>query len=494
MGRFRDECCETVTNSDTWRKHRDEKPPDRRLRASKYARPPVKSTVEALEGNKVKLSVEVEPAELDRAIDGAFKRIAHEVRIPGFRPGKAPRRILEARLGTDAARQEALREALPEWYAAAVVEHDVDVIAPPEIDITAGAEDGDVVFDAVVEVRPKINVGGYDSLRVPVPTPVVDDEAIDAQIERLRSQFGELRVVERPASDGDHVSIDIAGSVDGEPVEGLTADDYLYEVGSGSIVPEIDEHLRGAKVGDILVFDAEHPDPDEEDPIALRILVKEVKEKVLPALDDEWANEASEFETVDALRDDFRARIGAVKRVQAQLALRQGVIDELTKLVSDEPPEALITAEVDRRARDLVHRLSHQGASVEQYLEAIGKTPDELTAELREAAQSSVKADLALRAVIDAEGITADDAEVDAEVERLAQQVSEPVTKLRKELERGGQIEAVRSDVTRGKALEWLADHAEVVDEDGNVIDRALLEAPPLESEEATAEPEESTE
>ena len=460
----------------------------------------MKSTVEALEGNKVKLSVAVDQSEIDKAIDGAFKRIAKEVRIPGFRPGKAPRRVLEARLGLDMARQEALREALPEWYAQAVVDNDVDVIAAPEIDITSGAEEGDVVFDAVVEVRPKINVAGYQSLRVPVPSPIVSDEDVDAQLERLRGQFGELRTVERSARDGDHVSIDIAGSVHDEPIDGLTADDYLYEVGSASIVPEMDDQLRGAKVGDILVFDAEHPDPDEEHAISLRILVKEVKEKVLPELNDEWANEASEFDTVDALREDFRARIGAVKRVQSQLALRHAVIAELVKLVDDEPPEALVAMEVDRRVRDLVHRLQHQGASVEQYLMATGKTGDQLTDELKEQALEAVKADLALRAVTEAEGITADDAEVDAEVERLAAQLEQKPEKLRKELERAGQIEAVRSDVTRGKALEWLADHAEVVDEDGNVIDRALLEPPPPTDPESAAdhmdaaEPEEPTE
>lgn len=438
----------------------------------------MKSTVEALEGNKVKLSVEVDQTELEKAIDSAFRRIAHEVKIPGFRPGKAPRRILEARLGSDVARQEALRESLPEWYAQAVQDNDVDVIAAPEIDITSGQEDGEVVFDAVVEVRPKINVGGYGSLRVTVPSPLVDDSDIDAQIERLRGQFGELRTVERPAADGDHVSIDIAGSVHDEPVEGLTADDYLYEVGSASIVPEIDEHLRGAKVGDILVFDAEHPDPEEEHAISFRILVKEIKEKVLPELTDEWANEASEFDTVEELRDDFRNRLGAVKRVQSQLSLRQGVVDELVKLVDEEPPDALVVAELDRRVRDLVHRLSHQGATIEQYLMATGRDPDEFTNELKQQAVDAVKADLALRAVIEAEGITADDDEVDAEIERLAQQMEEKPAKLRKELERGGQIEAVRSDVTRGKALEWLSDHAEAVDSDGNVIDRSLLEPP----------------
>lgn len=456
----------------------------------------MKATVEALEGNKVKLSVEVDEAEIDKAIDAAFRRIAKEVRIPGFRPGKAPRRILEARLGTDMARQEALREALPEWYARAVDEHHVDVIAPPEIDITGGAEDGAISFDAVVEVRPRINVAGYDNLRVTVPSPVVSDDDVDAQVERLRTQFGELRTVDRPGTDGDHVTIDIAGSIGGEPVDGLTADDYLYEVGSGSIVPEIDEHVRGGKVGDIFVFDADHPDPESEDVISLRILVKEVKEKVLPDVDDEWANEASEFGTVESLRDDFRARIGSVKRVQAQLALRNGVIESLTQLVDEDPPEALVASEGDRRVRDLVHRLSHQGATVEQYLMATGQSGDDLTNELRAQAVGAVKADLALRAVIEAEGITADDDEIEAELARIAAQIGQPLDKVRRDVERGGRIEAVRSDVTRGKALEWLADHAEVVDEDGKVIDRALLE-PPAQDDAAAAdehdEPEETT-
>jgi trigger factor len=174
-----------------------------------------------------------------------------------------------------------------------------------------------------------------------------------------------------------------------------------------------------------------------------------------------------------------------VKRVQSQLALRQGVIDELVKLVSEEPPDALVNGEMERRVRDLVHRLSHQGATLDQYLEATGQPPQAFTEQLKEQATSAVKADLALRAVIDAEQITADDDEVDAEIERLAQQVEQKPEKLRKELERGGQIEAVRSDVTRGKALEWLADHAEAVDDDGNVIDRSLLEPPIPDSDES---------
>jgi len=451
----------------------------------RYTAPPVKSSVEVLEGHKVKLSVEVDEAEFDEAIDAAFKRIAREVRIPGFRPGKAPRRILEARLGPDVARQEALREALPEYYARAVGEHEVDVIAAPEIDITAGQEDGPVQFDAVVEVRPRIQVAGYANLRVEVPNPAVTDEEIGAQVDRLRRQFGELQIVERAARDGDHLTVDIAGSIAGEPVDGLTVEDYLYEVGTGAVVPELDDHLRGAKVGDILVFDAAHPDPEVTDPIQFRVLVKEVKEQVLPEATDEWAAEASEFETLEELRADLAERVGGVKRVQAMLALREGVIDSLVKLVDDEPPAAMIDSEVQRRVEDLAHRLSHQGASIQQYLEATGTSVDDLIAQFRDQAASAVKADLAIRAVIDAEGIEADDEEIEAELQRIAAQVEQPVEEVRTQLERGGQLSAVRSDVTRGKALEWLADRAEVVDQEGVVIDRSALEPPTPAAEES---------
>ena len=183
------------------------------------------------------------------AVDAAFKKIAKEVRLPGFRPGKAPRKVLEARLGPLAGREQALQDSLPEYYSAAVIEHDVDVIAPPEIDITGGQESGDVAFDAVVEVRPTIEVPGYGGLSVTLERPGVDEEALDAQIDRMRDLDSTLEAVDRPAQDGDTVTIDIAGTLDGEAQPGLTADDYSYTVGSGAITPEVDEHLVGATAG-----------------------------------------------------------------------------------------------------------------------------------------------------------------------------------------------------------------------------------------------------
>jgi trigger factor len=447
----------------------------------------MKSSVEPLEGNKVKLSIEVDENEFDKAIDAAFRKIAREVRIPGFRPGKAPRRLLEARIGSEVARQEALRDALPDYYARAVRENSVDVIAPPEIDITAGEDEGIVTFDAVVEVRPRVQVPGYGGLRVTVPSPVAGGDDVDRQIDRLREQHAELNAVSRPARDGDHVSIDLNGTRHGEPVEGLSASDYLYELGSGSVVPELDTQLQGARAGDILKFNAVVPalqsDTDSGE-VTLQVLVKEVKEKVLPEPTDEWAAEASEFETIAELRDDLRERISSVKRLQTQLALRDEVIGALVELVEEEPPEPLVQGELERRVRDLAHRLAHQGADIATYLQATGRSEEELLAELRDGALRAVKADLALRAVADAETLEATDDEIDAEVARLAQRMDEKPAKVRRELERAEQMPAVTSDVRKGKALEWLVEHVEVVDEDGNTIDRSELTLPSADAEE----------
>src|SRR5437016_2566361 len=222
-----------------------------------HSLPGMKAVVEPLEGNKVKLSVEVDEHEFERALDQAFRKIAREVRIPGFRPGKAPRRVLEARLGKDVARQEALREALPDYYSRALQETDVDAIAAPEIDITAGQEEGPVAFDAVVEVRPHLKLAGYGGLRVTVPNPTVTEADITAQVDRLRNNFGELTPIGRPAKDGDFLTIDLKGTRHGEPVAGMSTDDLLYELGSGTVLPELDRELQGAKVGDILKFNAD---------------------------------------------------------------------------------------------------------------------------------------------------------------------------------------------------------------------------------------------
>jgi trigger factor len=433
----------------------------------------MKAVVEPLEENKVKLTIQVDEQEFEKDIDAAFRKIAREVRIPGFRPGKAPRRILEARLGKETGRAEALRDALPGYYSKAVRDNDVDVVAAPEIDITAGQDSGPVEFDAVVEVRPQLHLAGYGGLRVVVPSPVVTDEDIDGQVDRLRGNFGELVEINRPAIDGDFLTIDLHGSRHGEAVAGLTTEDFLYEVGSGTVLSELDEQLRGAKVGDILAFDAEIPG---DDPANLRVLVKEVKEKKLPEVTDEWASEASEFDTVEELRADIAKRMGLVKRVQSTLALRNGAIDALVELVDIDPPASLIDAEVERRVQDLGRRLEGQGATIAEYLEASGESPEQFVASLREGSVPAVKADLALRAVAEAEQLEPTDQDIDEEIDRLAASYKVKPNELRRSLERADQMPAVRSDWKKSKALDWLVKNVEIVDSDGQPIDRALLE------------------
>ncbi len=452
----------------------------------------MKAVVEPLEGNRVKLSVDIDEDEFEKAVTSAFARIAREVRVPGFRPGKAPRRLLEARLGKDAGRKEALREALPDYYAQAVRDTDVEPITAPEIDITAGEESGPVSFDAVVQVRPVVAIPGYGGLRTTVPAPAVSEEDIDRQIDRLRSNSAELQVVGRPVKGGDFVTIDLHGTRDGENLPGLTADDFMYEVGSGSLVPELDERLPGAKVGDILDIQVTLP----ESTASARVLVKDVKEKVLPEVTDEWASEASELDTVEELRQDFRTRLSPVKRLNAAMAMREGALRALVELVEDEPPEPLVNTEIERRLHDLEHRLQHQGAGLAEYLQATGQTAEELVASLRDDAVQTVTADLALRALAEAEELEATEEDVDDEVVRIAGELGQDVYDVRERLEQADELQAVRSDLKRQKALRWLMDHIEVVDEEGQVVDRADLspdEEPVGDSVDTASEPSGST-
>jgi trigger factor len=443
---------------------------------------PLTTSVEPLEGNKVKLSVAVPAADFEQAIDAAFRKLAREVKIPGFRPGKAPRKLLEAQFGPEVAREQALRDALPDYYAEAVAEADLDTIAPPEIDITAGEESGDVSFDAVVEVRPIVEIAGYAGLQVEVPSPTVDDEVIDEQIDSLRDRFADLEEKTGTLADGDYAQIDIKGSIPGagggdEVIDALSATDFLYEVGSAMLVDALDTELRGARAGDILKFSDTLPERFGEragDEVTFQVLVKEAKAKVLPEATDAWVSEVSEFETIDELRADARQRLELYSKVQAQMLVRDKVLEAAAALVDLEPPDALVAQEMERRLHDLAHRLEAQGANIAQYLEATGQEQDAFVAGVREGSTAAVRADLALRAVVAQEAIDASDEELDEEIARLAERVEQKPAKVRRDLEQRGVIEAVRSDIARNKALQFLVDHATVVDESGDPIDLTL--------------------
>ena len=444
------------------------------------------SSVETLTDNRVKLTIELDEAEFEIEVEAAFKRIAREVRIPGFRPGRAPRRLLEAQLGPQSGRAEALRASLPDYYARAVVEHDIDVIDAPKVEITEGSESGPVRFDAVVEVRPAVVVSGYDDLRVQIPSPVVDDAEILSEIDRLRQQFSELSTVSRAALDGDHLTIDITATLGGETMDGLTTSDYDYLLGTGAVVPEIDENLRGASAGHILEFAAAHPDPDEDRKLSFRVLVKEVQQAVLPDLDDEFVATNTEFETVE----EFRAALEAVQartRVMHAESVRRDATDAaIAGLVTDEVPETMVAAAIDARLVNLTGDLSRQGYELADYLAGIGQSPDEFEAGLRLGADRSIRLDLALRAVAAAEGLEADAEAVDAELRRAVLvagngaevDAAAEAARLRDALSASGQLSDMRSEISKRTALEWIVERVELVDPEGAVIDPELLRLP----------------
>jgi trigger factor len=449
----------------------------------------MRASASPMEGNRTRLSVEVDESELDKALDATVRRLSQQVRVPGFRPGHVPRRVLEARLGgAEALRRQAIEDVLPDLYAQAVADTELDPIAAPEIDLTSGADKGPLTFDAVVEVRPVVSVAGYAGLVVTVPRPVVADADVDAQVDRLREQSGELEAVGRPAADGDYVTIDIHGRRAGS--EDLDLEDFLYEVGSASAVPGLDEQLTGAKAGDILEFTSTLPGADAEaepggaegpgvtapgSSAQVRVLVKEVKRKVLPEPTDEWASEASEFATVAELRDDISKKLLQLRKVQAQMALRERTLAALVELVDEDPPPSLVESEVRERLHDLGHRLEARRMTVEQFLAASGRDEESLLAEIRAEAARAVRADLAMRALADAEAVEVDDDELDQAIAEMAEEVGTSAAELRRRLEHAGRLSAVRSDRRKAKALAWLLEHVELVDEDGSPVSRDEL-------------------
>ena len=441
----------------------------------------MRATAAPEEGNKVRLTVEIDEDEMDGALNDVLKRLSRDVRVPGFRPGKVPRKVLETRMGgATALRSEAIREALPEYYSRAVTETEVDPIDQPDIDITAGEESGPVSFEAVVQVRPVVAIPGYGGLVVTLPALEVGDEEVTAQVDRLRATSGELVEVTRPVQTGDQVTIDIRGTrtpadsdtdseVDADDQD-LTAEDFLYEVGSDGVVPGLDDNLVGTKAGDTVTFDAELEALAQS--VSFTVTVKDVKELSLPDADDEWASEASEFATLEELRADIAERLRQRKIVEAQMALQQKAVEALVELVTEEIPEQLVLEELRERIHDLNHRLEGQGMSLGQFLGVTGRSEEEFLEELRAGALQSVKADLALRALVEAEDVEITDEELDEELAAMGTRLDMDADQVRSQLEQAGRLSAVRSDRRKAKAMRWLVDSVELVDENGKPVSR----------------------
>jgi trigger factor len=439
----------------------------------------VKSTVENLSPTRVKLAVEVPFEELKSSLDQAYKTIGSQVRVPGFRPGKVPARIIDQRVGRAAVLQEAIDKALPQAYSDALRESGVKALGQPEIEVTKLEDNDQLAFTAEVDVRPEIEIASYDGLAVTVADAVVTDEEVQDQFESLRARFGTLTAVERPVATGDFVSIDLGATVDGVEVEAGSAKGLSYEVGGAELIAGLDDAILGKSAGESVTFVSkievgEHAGSDAD----ITVVVNSVKERELPEVDDEFAQLASEFDTIAELRDDLKTRLARVKTLGQGAEARDKVLELLVERTEVPLPESSVQAEIDWREHDVIHRLGHDDAAFERYLETEGKTKDEFTAELREIAEQSVKTQFILDSIADSEAVAVSDAELTEYIVRQSQRYGMSPQEFADQIVQAGNIGALVADVRRNKALATVLESAVVTDESGNAVDLSALSTP----------------
>jgi trigger factor len=434
----------------------------------------VKSIIETLEGNKVKLSVEVDEVEFDKNIDQAFRKIAKEVRIPGFRQGKAPRKLLEAQIGIGAARSQAIQDAIPEYLSLAVREHNVDLIATPQIEVTKGEEEGVVGFDATCEIRPVITVPGYNGLRIELPALVVSETEVSDAMNSERARHGTLTDVSRAIALGDHVTLDLSGTREGNPVPGLNVEDWLYEVGKKWVSQKFDDMLIGAEVGTKVEY-SEAPN-GTTDVAEMTVIVKKVQEMVLQELTDEWVSEhVAEFDTQEAWKNSLRERLENMKLNQTRGVFVERTTAALAELVTIDAPESMVGSDLQARVRNTVEQFQAQGIQIDQWLSATGQSTEAFIESMRGESVKAVKVDLALRAVAEAQNISADDDEVDNELNRIATQAGRKVAQVRKVYEQNDALGELVAQIRKSKAVDWLLRNSTLVDPDGNAISADTL-------------------
>jgi len=432
----------------------------------------VKSNVEQLSPTRVRIKVQVPFTELEPDFQRAYKELAKQVRLPGFRPGKAPAKLLEARFGREAMLEQVVNEALPSRYGQAVAESEVHPLGQPDIEVTKKEYGQELAFTAEVDVRPKIALPDLSELTVSVDPVGVSDDDVDAELESLRARFGTLTGVDRPVADGDFVSIDLSATVDGEDVPNAAAQGLSHEVGSGRLIAGLDDALVGLSVDESKEFTAklatgEHAGHDAQ----VTVTVKSIKERELPEPDDEFAQLASEFDTIDELRSNLRDQVGQVKRAQQAEKIRDATMDALVEQVDVPLPEAIVQAQFDTAIHNALHSFNHDEAKFNEVLAEQGKTREEFETETRSAAESDVKRQLLLDAL-------ADDLEVkvgqDDLTERLvmtSRQYGIEPQQLFAYLQENNQLPAMLADVRRGLTIAAVVQAATVTDTDGNSID-----------------------
>jgi trigger factor len=432
----------------------------------------VKSDVEELSPTRIRLTVEVPFAELKPNLDKAYREVARQVRVPGFRPGHVPPRVIDARIGRGAVLEQAVNDAVPELYSKAMSEHDMVPLSQPEVEVTRLDDGKELAFTAEVDVRPSFDVPDLETLSATVENAEVNPDQVEEYLSALRERFASLRTVDRPAENGDFVSIDLAATVAGTAVEDAQTTGYSYEVGSESMLDGLDAALAGMTAGETKTFAAELAGGSQAGKTAdIQVTVNSVKVKDLPELDDEFAQSASEFDTIGELRASTRRQLEAVRQAGQAGQARQRVLDALIDQLDIPLPDRLVAAEVDQRRRSLQDQLTRAGLTMQAYLESAGTTQAKIDEDFMADARKSVTAGFILDKIATDEDIKVTPEELSAYVTEQAYRIGVAPDQLARQLSDNGQLPAVAADVLRGNALTWLAQHARVIDEAGRPVD-----------------------
>jgi trigger factor len=432
----------------------------------------VKSTVEKLSPTRVRINVEVPFTELQPDFDRAYKQLAKQVRLPGFRPGKAPAKLLEARIGREAMLDQVVSEALPGRYSEAVTSSDVRPLGQPEIEITRKEYGEDLQFTAEVDIRPEINLPDLGALEISVDPIEVTDEEVDAELQNLRARFGTLTGVERAAQTGDFVSIDMSATVDGEDVPEANTEGLSHEVGSGQLIEGLDDAIVGLSEGESRVFTTTLvAGPHAGQEAQVTVTVKSVKERELPEPDDEFAQLASEFDTIDELKESLTEQVRRVKRVQQAEQIRDKALETLLEQTDVPLPEKVVQAQVEDALHNAIHGLEHDEDRFAEALAEQGSSREEFDADNRTTAEKAVKTQLLMDAIADKLDIQVGQNDLTERLVLMSRQYGLEPQQLLQILQQNNQLPVIFADVRRGLTIAAVVHGATVTDTDGNVID-----------------------
>lgn len=430
----------------------------------------MKVNTERIEKNKVLLEIEVEPAQLDKAIVQAYKKVVKQVNIPGFRKGKAPRPVLERFVGKDAIYGEAAEIVVPDTYVQAVKESGIEPIDQPKIDIVTMEEGQPFVFKATVEVKPEVTLGDYKGLTVERPTAEVTEADVQEELKRLQNRHARLITVEEgEVQNDDTVMLNFAGYLDGEQFEGGTAENYSLVIGSGSFIPGFEEQLIGVKVGEEKDVDVTFPENYHAanlagKPVVFKCKINSIKRKELSPLDDEFAKDVSEFDTLEELKQDILNKLRETAVAKADSSVKDQLVDKAVANATVDVPPVMVDTRAEELLSNLGNRLRQQGMDMDQYFKITNSSAEEMRNRMKPEAEGNVKTELVLDAIAKAEGITATDEQVDQEIAKVAESFKQDPKVFRAALESRGDVDFIKNDIVRREVIELLLKEANIKD------------------------------